>query len=77
MPGRISRDFHELVGRKPEIVECLALTGDGDFQLRIVARDLPSFSRFLLEVIIPMPGIATTRSHIVLEQVKSTHALPI
>ena len=70
-------DAEALVRLRPEIVECLAITGDGDFQLRIVARDLASFSRFLLEVIIPMPGIATTRSHIVLDQVKSTHALPI
>ena len=31
------QDFHELVRLKPEMVECLALTGDGDFQLRIIA----------------------------------------
>ena len=30
-----------------------------------------------MEVIIPMPDVATTRSHIVLNQIKSTHALPI
>jgi Lrp/AsnC family leucine-responsive transcriptional regulator len=71
------KEFHDLVRRRAEIVECLAITGDGDFQLRIVARDLPSFSRFLMEVIIPMPGIATTRSHLVLEQIKSTTQLPI
>jgi len=71
------KEFHDLVQRRPEIVECLAITGDGDFQLRILARDLPSFSRFLMEVVIPMPGVATTRSHIVLDQVKSTTALPI
>ena len=71
------KEFRELVQLRPEIVECLAITGDGDFQLRIVARDLASFSRFLMDVVIPMPGVATTRSHIVLEQVKSTTALPI
>ncbi len=71
------KEFHDIVQRRAEIVECLAITGDGDFQLRIVAKDLPSFSRFLMDVIIPMPGVATTRSHIVLEQVKSTTALPI
>ena len=71
------REFRDIVMRRAEIVECLAITGDGDFQLRIVARDLPSFSQFLMDVVIPMPGVATTRSHIVLEQVKSTTALPI
>jgi len=71
------KEFRETVMRWAEIVECLAITGDGDFQLRIVARDLSSFSQFLMDVVIPMPGVATTRSHIVLEQVKSTTALPI
>jgi Lrp/AsnC family transcriptional regulator, leucine-responsive regulatory protein len=71
------KEFREIVLRRAEIVECLAITGDGDFQLRIVARDLASFSQFLMDVVIPMPGVATTRSHIVLEQVKSTTALPI
>lgn len=71
------KGFRDVVMRCPEIVECLAITGDGDFQLRIVARDLSSFSQFLMDVVIPMPGVATTRSHIVLEQVKSTTALPI
>src|ERR1051326_7350593 len=71
------KEFRETVARRAEIVECLAITGDGDFQLRIVARDLASFSQFLMDVVIPMPGVATTRSHIVLEQVKSTTALPL
>ena len=71
------KGFRDIVMRRPEIIECLAITGDGDFQLRIVARDLASFSQFLMDVVIPMPGVATTRSHIVLEQVKSTTALPI
>ena len=71
------KEFREIVSRRAEIVECLAITGDGDFQLRIVAKDLSSFSQFLMDVVIPMPGVATTRSHIVLEQVKSTTALPI
>ena len=75
--GANIKAFRALVESRAEIVECLALTGDGDYQLRIVARDLPSFSRFLMEVIIPMPGIATTRSHLVLEQIKSTTQLPI
>ena len=77
MRAPTSRSSAIIVQRRPEIVECLAITGDGDFQLRIVARDLPSFSQFLMDVVIPMPGVATTRSHIVLEQVKSTTALPI
>ncbi|MBV8343264.1 MAG: Lrp/AsnC ligand binding domain-containing protein, partial [Gammaproteobacteria bacterium] len=59
------------------IVECLSITGDSDYQLRIVARDLREFSDLLMHSIVPMPGVSTTRSSIILEHVKPFAALPI
>jgi Lrp/AsnC family leucine-responsive transcriptional regulator len=69
--------FHDAVRRRPEIVECLSLTGEGDYQLRIVMADLHAFSQFLMEVVLPMPGVTSTRSSIILEQVKQMAALPV
>jgi Lrp/AsnC family leucine-responsive transcriptional regulator len=69
--------FHDAVRRRPEIVECLSLTGEGDYQLRIVMADLHAFSQFLMEVVLPMPGVTSTRSSIILEQVKRMAALPV
>ena len=59
------------------IVECLSVTGDADYQLRIMARDLKEFSALLMGSIVPMPGVSTTRSSIILEEVKPYTALPI
>ena len=73
-------NIHELqqqIVARPAIVECLSVTGDSDYQLRIVARDLREFSALLMESIMPMPGVSTTRSSIILEQVKPFAALPI
>jgi Lrp/AsnC family leucine-responsive transcriptional regulator len=53
------------------------VTGDSDYQLRIVARDLQEFSGLLLNAIVPMPGVSTTRSSVILEEVKPFTALPI
>jgi Lrp/AsnC family transcriptional regulator, leucine-responsive regulatory protein len=61
----------------PAIVECLSVTGDSDYQLRIVARDLREFSDLLMHSIVAMPGVSTTRSSIILEHVKPFAALPI
>lgn len=69
--------FLDAVGGCPEITECLSITGDGDFSLRVACRDLAAFSRFLMDVLMPMPGIATTRSSIVLESLKDSAALPL
>ena len=71
------QEFQRQIQARPEIVECLSVTGDSDYQLRIVARDLQEFSALLMEAIVPMPGVSTTRSSIILEQVKPFAALPI
>jgi Lrp/AsnC family leucine-responsive transcriptional regulator len=71
------QELQRQIAARPEIVECLSVTGDSDYQLRIVARDLNEFSALLMKAIVPMPGVSTTRSSIILEQVKPFAALPI
>jgi Lrp/AsnC family transcriptional regulator, leucine-responsive regulatory protein len=71
------QEFQRQVRVRPEIVECLSVTGDSDYQLRVVARDLQEFSALLMESIVPMPGVSTTRSAIILEHVKAMTGLPI
>jgi Lrp/AsnC family transcriptional regulator, leucine-responsive regulatory protein len=70
-------DFHRAATARPEIVECLSLTGEGDYQLRIAVPDLQAFSRFLMETLLPMPGVVSTRSSIILDQVKRMASLPV
>ena len=62
---------------RTEIVECLSMTGDSDYLLRVVARDLREFSNLLMNAIVPMPGVSTTRSSIILDEVKPFAALPV
>ncbi|HTZ34579.1 MAG TPA: Lrp/AsnC family transcriptional regulator [Stellaceae bacterium] len=70
-------EFQRQVEARPSIVECLSVTGDSDYQLRVVARDLREFSALLMEAIVPLPGISTTRSSVILGEVKPFAALPI
>jgi Lrp/AsnC family leucine-responsive transcriptional regulator len=71
------QEFQRQIQARDAIVECLAMTGDSDYELRIVARDLQEFSALLMGSIVPMPGVSTTRSSIILEHVKPWAALPI
>jgi Lrp/AsnC family transcriptional regulator, leucine-responsive regulatory protein len=71
------QEFQSQIQARPNIVECLSVTGDSDYQLRIVARDLQEFSGLLMGSIVPMPGVSTTRSSVILEHVKPMGSLPI
>lgn len=69
--------FEAAVLRFPEILECYSVTGEQDFVLRIVARDLKAFADFLSNRLLRVPGVRSVRSSIVLHTIKQTTALPL
>lgn len=69
--------FKDLVAGLPEVQECYAVTGDFDYMLKVVARDLPGLSRFLMETLMHLPGVAAVRSSVCMEEIKCSSALPL
>jgi DNA-binding Lrp family transcriptional regulator len=60
-----------------EVQECYIVTGDFDYVLKVVTRDLPALSRFLMDTLMRLPGVAAVRSSVCMEEVKCTSALPL
>lgn len=69
--------FNQAVQDFPEILECHAVSGEADYLLRVVAADLKVFSDFLMHRLLRLPMVANVRSSIVLDEVKSSTALPL
>lgn len=61
----------------PEVVDCVALTGEMDFLLRVVVRDMAHYSRFMLEQLLKHPSVQDCKSSFVLQQVKGTTAVAL
>jgi DNA-binding Lrp family transcriptional regulator len=61
----------------PDVVECMILFGEWDFQLTVVARDVEDYQRFVLDKLAKLPGIATYRSTLIMRVVKHTTVLPL
>lgn len=60
-----------------EVVTCHALTGDMDYLLQVVVRDLEHFSRFLLDRLLNQAGVADVNSSFVLRTVKAFRGMPL
>ena len=60
-----------------EVVACHALTGDMDYLLQVVVRDLDHFQRFLLDRLLNAAGVADVNSSFVLRTVKAASGLPL
>lgn len=70
-------NFEEAVRRCPEVLECYLMTGPRDYLLRVVARDLADYERFLKETLTRIDGVASIESSFALGQVKHTNVLPV
>ena len=69
--------FIEGVDSWDEVVACHALTGDMDYLLHVIVRDLEHFSRFLLDRLLHDGGVADVNSSFVLRAVKQTRKLAL
>jgi DNA-binding Lrp family transcriptional regulator len=72
-----AKRFRELVNRVDDIQEAYSLTGDADYVVKAVLRDLKSLSDIVNDVLMPHPSVAHVRSSIVLDRLKESGKLPL
>jgi len=63
--------FVKAIGRRDEIIECYATTGQADYHLRVVCRDIEAYNAFLEEFLFRVPGIASAQTNVILRKFKS------
>ena len=61
----------------PEVVECVSLTGDMDYLLRMVVTDMAHYSRFIMDTLLKHPSVEDCKTSFVLDRVKATTGLPV
>ena len=71
------REIEASIRAFPQILECHTVSGDYDYLLKVVARDLKSLSQFLTDRLMQVPGVDDVRSMICLEEVKAPAPLPV
>ena len=72
-----AKRFRTLVNRIDEIQEAYSLTGDADYVLKAVLRDLKGLSNLVNDVLMPHQSVAHVRSSIVLDRLKESSKLPL
>jgi DNA-binding Lrp family transcriptional regulator len=74
---KLGAQFEDAVVRIPEIVACHNVSGQYDFLLQVVARDLKGFGEFARGTIRTLPGVKEMNSSFCLKEVKPALALPV
>jgi DNA-binding Lrp family transcriptional regulator len=71
------RRFEQAVSDCPQIVSCYSTTGQADYVIKVLVRDIKAYEQFLHETAFKLPGVTHVRSSVVLKEVKSELRLPI
>lgn len=69
--------FARAVAGWPEVVDCYLMTGQRDYLMRIVVRDLQAYETFIKSKLTRLEGIASIETSFALDQVKRAEVLPI
>ena len=69
--------FEEAVKNIPEVMECYLMTGEFDYLLRVVVRDMADFERLHKESLTRLPGVARVNSSVAIRTVQKTTELPL
>lgn len=71
------REFEDFAIRRPEVQECLLLSGGRDYQLKVIVPNIKAYEHFLTSVLLDIPIVESAESNFVLRQAKQTTALPL
>ena len=75
--ARNRKAFEDHVQTLPEEIESYSVSGDRDYVLLILARDMEAYNQFLNTQILDHPSVHSASSSFALRRVKYTTALPL
>ena len=71
------QNFEHHVASLPEVTECYSVSGERDYILQVVVRDMEAYNQFLNAQILKHSAVRSASSTFVLRRVKYTTQLPL
>ena len=69
--------FEQFARDEARIMECYRLSGDWDYLIRVVARDVTDYDEFRMQTLGKLPSVATASSNFAMSVTKRKTAVPI
>ena len=70
-------EFDSTIATIPEVLECHMLSGDYDYALKIVARDMAHYAQLLREQLLSLKAVHRVSSNFVMASTKIITAYPV
>jgi len=70
-------DFEQAALRLPVVLQCYSVTGDYDYILRVLARNMKEYEQTIKDSLVELPHVSFINTSVTLNEVKNTTNLPI
>ncbi len=70
-------EFREAVEKLTYVQECHLISGQSDYLLKLRLTDLKNYRKYLGELLLALPHVRESKSHIVMEDAKQSTKLPL
>jgi Lrp/AsnC family transcriptional regulator, leucine-responsive regulatory protein len=71
------KNFIDAINSIDEIIECHHVTGSSDFILRVIAKDISSYQKLMLDKVNEIPEVDSLQSLVILSTFKDSKMLPL
>lgn len=69
--------FEAEVARLPEVLECYHVSGEYDYNLKVMVKDMEAYREFMVTKLTTLEHIGSTQSTFIISSVKNTTVLPL
>ena len=69
--------FEAAIRERSEVLECYTVTGEWDFLLKIITRNIKAFEAFYLDYLSRIPCVQSVNSSVAVTVIKESTALPL
>lgn len=69
------KDFIRAVETNPVVQECYATTGQADYHLRVLCRDIAAYNKFLEDFLFSLPAVSSAQTNVILRSIKTHHPI--
>jgi len=70
-------EFEQTILQFDEVVSCSLVSGSFDYYLKVISKDVESYNKFYQEKLAVLPMVAHINSLFVMDEIKTTTALPL
>src|ERR1700760_4851683 len=70
-------EFEAAIRDRAEVLECFTLTGEWDFLLKIVTKNMKAYEAFYLDYLSRIPSVRSVNSSVAVTVIKESTALPL